>query len=116
MRAPTRGKRRTPHIGKARLAVMIEEATADAYGESEQVAGWCAVIEDRLAMPLETKVLGVPVLVERIDLDESEHIVAICRRGRQRQSIPILDLPMPTPSPDGASWIEAYRVWRRGNR
>jgi hypothetical protein len=59
-------------------------------------------------------VLGVPVLVERIDLNEAEEIVAICRRGRNRQALPILDLPLPTPSPPGAEWIEAYRRWAHG--
>jgi len=27
------------------------------------------------------------------------------------QAIPILDLPLATPPPDGAGWIEAYRRW-----
>jgi hypothetical protein len=101
-------------IGKARLAEMIEEATVDAYGESEHAVGWCTVIDNHLAMPFETKVLGVCVIVERIDLDRSEHIVAICRRGRERQSIPVLDLPLPRPAPAGVEWIEAYRRWRAG--
>jgi hypothetical protein len=115
MSATTRKKRRTPRIGKAKLAEMIEEATVDAYGESDQATGWYTAIEGHLATPFETEVLGVPVLVERVDLDESEHIVAICRRGRNRQSIPILDLLLPTPAPEGADWIEAYRLWRRGD-
>lgn len=91
---------------------MIEEATVDAYNESEQVTGWLTVIEDNLALPFETKVLGVPVIVERVDLDGEDQIVAICRRGRLRQSLSILDLPLPRPRPDGADWIEAYRRWR----
>ena len=56
-------------------------------------------------------VLGVPVTVERFDLSHNEQIVAVCTRGRSRQSLPILDLPLPTPPPDGAEWIEAYRRW-----
>ena len=68
--------------------------------------------EENLAVPFETKVLGVPITVERVDLDGSEQIVAICRRGRERQSLPIIDLLLPTPLPDGAEWIEAYRHWR----
>ncbi len=85
---------------------MVEEATVDACGESEQVTGWFTMIEDNLDMPFETTVLGVPVTVERVDLDRSEEIVAVCRRGRGRQSIPIVDLP------DGAEWVEAYCLWR----
>jgi len=91
---------------------MIEEATVDCYNESEQVTGWLTMIDENLAVPFETTVLGVAVTVERVDLDRSEHIVAVCSRGRDRQSIPILDLPLPTPPPDGAEWLEAYRQWR----
>jgi hypothetical protein len=69
------------------------------------------LIEDNLAVPFEAMVLGVPVTVERIELNRSEQIVAVCRRDCERQSLPILDLPLPTPPPGGAEWIEAYRQW-----
>ncbi len=91
---------------------MIEQATVDAYDESEQITGWFTMIEENMAVPFETMVLGVSVTVERIDLNRSEQIVAVCRRGRDRQALPILDLPLPAPPPDGAEWIEAYRKWR----
>jgi hypothetical protein len=81
---------------------MIEQATVDAYGESEQAEGWLTVIEENLAVPFETTVVGVPVIVQRVDLDRSEQIVAVCKRGRAKQSLSILDLPLPTPPPDGA--------------
>jgi hypothetical protein len=58
-------------------------------------------------------VLGLPVTVERIELNKDEQIVAVCRRV-DRQSLPILDLPLPTPPPEGADWIEAYRRWLGG--
>ncbi len=69
------------------------------------------MIGDNLAVPFETTVLGVLVIVERIDVTRSDQIIAVCRRGRNRQSVPILDLPLPKPLPDGAEWIEAYRRW-----
>ena len=72
------------------------------------------MIEDHLALPFDTEVLGVPVTVERIDLTEADEVVAICRRGRTRQRIAVLDLPLPIPPPDGAEWVEAYRYWARG--
>ena len=72
------------------------------------------MIDDRLALPFDTEVLGMPVPVERIDLTEADEVVAICRRGRTRQRIAVLDLPLPNPLPDGAEWIEAYRHWARG--
>ncbi len=107
-------KTRGPRISKARLEEMIAEATVDAYGESEQITGWFTVIDENLDLPFETTVLGVPVIVERVDLDRRDQIVVLCRRGRDRQALSILDLSLPTPPPAGAEWIEAYRRWRRG--
>jgi Calcium binding len=93
------------------LAAMIEEAMVDCYNESEQITSWFTMIEDNLEVPFEITVLGVQVTVERVDLSESEQIVAICRRGDDRQSLHILDLRLPTPPPRGAEWIQAYRRW-----
>lgn len=101
-------------IAAAELDELIEEATVDCYNESEQRTGFYTMLEENLGLPFETDVLGVPVTVERIDLTRAEEIVAICRRGRARQAIPILDLPLPVPAPRGAEWIEAYRRWVRG--
>lgn len=98
-------------IGKARLAAMIEEATADAYGEAEEAVGWYTVIEENLALPFESTVLGVAVKVAGLDILRDNTIVAVCTRGRTRQSVPMLDLALPSPRPAGAEWIEAYRKW-----
>lgn len=106
------GRRHQPST--ARLEAMIEEATVDAYGESEQRTGFYTMMEDGLALPFETQVLGVEVTVERIDLTSADEIVAVCTRGHARQAIPILELPLPVPPPAGAGWIEAYRRWARG--
>jgi hypothetical protein len=103
-------------LGKARLEELVEEAIVDAYGESEQRVGFLTMLEDSLAVPFTTDILGTPVRVERVDLNDADEIVAICRRGRQRQLIPILNLPLPSPPPIGWEWIEAYRHWVRGGR
>jgi hypothetical protein len=99
---------------RADLERLAEEASVDAYNESEQRCGLFTMIEDHLALPFDTEVLGVPVTVERIDLTEADEVVAICRRGRTPQRIEVLDLPLPSSRPDGAEWIEAYRYWARG--
>lgn len=105
---------RSMNLSAAKLQRMIEEATVDAYNESEQRVGFQTLIDENLAMPFVTQILGVEVSVERIDLSAADAIVAICRRGRIRQAIPILELPLPKPVPRGAEWIEAYRRWMRG--
>jgi hypothetical protein len=97
----------------ADLDRLIEEAIVDAYGESEQTIGFFTMLENHLAMPFATNVLETDVIVERLDLTDDERIVAVCRRGRSRLRIGILDLPIPNPSPGGAEWIEAYRRWSR---
>ncbi len=97
-----------------RLEELIAEATVDAYGDAEQRGGLYTMIEDHLALPFVTEVLGVAVTVERIALTPSNGIVSICRRGKTRQEIALLDLPLPAPPPAGAEWIEAYRFWAQG--
>lgn len=107
-----RTARRPP--SKRRLRALVEEAIVDAYSESEQRTGLFTMIDGHLALPFDTEVLGVTVSVQRIDLTTADEIVAICRRGGKRQSIPILDLPLQKPPPAGAEWIEAYRLWSKG--
>jgi hypothetical protein len=94
---------------------MVEEATVDAYNESEQVTGFYTMMEDHLALPFGTQVLGVEVSVDGIDVTDDDVIVVFCSRGRFRQVIPLLDLPLPESPPEGAEWIEAYRLWATGS-
>jgi hypothetical protein len=105
-----------PPLRQRRLDELVEEAIIDAYGESEQLVGFLCMLQEHLAVPFLTEILGTPARVERVDLNEADEIVAICRRGQQRQKIPILDLPLPSPPPDGWEWIAAYRHWVRGGR
>ena len=44
-------------ISKAKLDELIEEATIDAYGDSEQRVGFYTMIEENLALPFETRCL-----------------------------------------------------------
>jgi len=98
-------------MSKRRLAALVEEATVDCYNESEAVVGFFTMIEDHLRVPFTTVVLGVDVEVTGVELTQREEIVAVCARGKQRQRIPVCDLPLPSPPPLGAEWIEAYRHW-----
>jgi hypothetical protein len=93
----------------AAIEAMIEEATVDAYGDDEQLTGLFTMIEDHLAVPFATA-SGVEVNVRKVELT-ADSIDGVCTRGRHRQRIDLLDLPLPTPAPDGAGWIDAYRHW-----
>jgi hypothetical protein len=95
-------------LSKAELSELVEQAVVDAHDDDEQMTGFYTMIEDSLALPFTTTVLGVEANVEGIDLTDSG-IVAICSRGAHRQAISILDLPLPVPPPRGSEWIAAYR-------
>jgi hypothetical protein len=99
---------------EAKLDKLIEQATVDAYDQTEQMVGFLTMLQEHLDMPFKTEVLGVEVAVEQINLTDDNHIVAVCRRNKSRQTIPILDLSLPSPPPKGAEWIDAYRRWARG--
>lgn len=99
---------------REQLASLLEDAIVDAHGDSEQCIGFYTMLDEHLALPFQTRILGVLVTVQRIDVSDEDEIVAICRRGTHKQVIPLLHLPLPTPKPAGAEWIEAYRYWARG--
>lgn len=106
-------RRQALGLTRAKLEAMIGEAIVDAYTDDEERVGIQTVVQDAIEVPFDTSVLGVRVRVEKID-DLGDGLVAICRHGREEQAIPILDLPLQTPLPKGAEWIEAYRLWAGG--
>lgn len=112
-------KRRQPSGGagpeaRARLVALIEEATVDAYDESEQAVGLYTMICESLTLPFKTKVLGREVSVVEIELGDDDRILAVCEAEGARQRIGLLDLTLPAKRPAGAEWIDAYRLWCRG--
>ena len=109
-----RTRKRATRARSLHLDRLIAEAMVDCYNESEEVTGIFTMLEENLAVPFITKLLGVEVTVERVDLNDADEIVAICRRGREKQRISVLDLPLPKPTPSGAEWIDAYRRWAGG--
>jgi hypothetical protein len=91
---------------------LIADATIDAYDTSEQLMGFFNMIEEHLAVPFTTTILGLAVTVEGVMYDESR-FVAECVRGEHRQAIDLRDLPIPSPPPTGSQWIAAYCRWAR---
>jgi hypothetical protein len=99
----------------AQLDELIEEAIVDCYDEEEQASGFFAVIEDNLALPFTTRILGVDASVAAVELDNDGRIKALCERSGEQQRIDLVDLPLPSPLPSGAEWIAAYRRWMGGD-
>ena len=106
-------RRNADRPSTAHLDKLIEEATVDCYNESEEITGIFTMLEENLAVPFAMTLLGVDVTVERVDLNDADEIVAVCRRGREKLRVPVIDLPLPEPKPKGAEWIDAYRRWAR---
>ena len=98
----------------AQLDELIEEATVDCYDEEEQASGFFAVIDDNLALPFTTRILGVDASVAAVEMDDDGRIKAVCERSGEQQRIDLIDLPLPSPPPSGAEWIAAYRRWVEG--
>lgn len=93
------------------LDALIAEATVDCYNDDEQLTGLFTMLDEHVAVPFGTTVLGAPVTVEDMLLTADGRIVARCVRDGAEQWISLLDLPWPDPRPDGAEWVEAYRHW-----
>jgi hypothetical protein len=108
---PRRRAGQPPKIAKSNLEALIEEAVVDAYGDEERRMSFFTMLEDNIAVPFETEVLGVQVEVTAIALNDAQEIVAVCSRGQHTQRIPLVDLPLPSPPPEGFAWIEAYRLF-----
>jgi hypothetical protein len=98
----------------AQLDKLIEEAIVDCYDEEEQASGFFTMIEDNLALPFVTRILGVEVSVVAVKMDDDGGLKAVCEHGALQQRIGLTDLPLPSQPPSGAEWIAAYRRWVQG--
>ena len=84
-------------LSQERLEELIEEATVDAYGESEQTGGFYTMMDDNLRLPFTTQILGVEVTVESIDMTDDDDIdyraaaaLAAARGRRVDRGVPVL--------------------------
>ena len=61
------------------------------------------MIQENLAVPFQTMVLGVNVVVEHVDVEQCDQIVAICSaQGDSGRRLSVREAPLPDPLPDGA--------------
>src|SRR6266567_731951 len=88
-------------LSARKLDKMIEEATVDCYDELEQAGGFYTMIEDHLAVPFATELLGVEVSVVGVEMDDNGSLKAVCERNVKRQLIGLIDLELPKSPPSG---------------
>jgi hypothetical protein len=98
-------------MDRSELEALVSEALVDAYGPDEELIAWSSVLEDALAVPFTTKVLGLTVTVTGLELPDHVGVRAVCVAAGHRQRIALTDLPLPEPPPVGAEWVAAYRWW-----
>ena len=102
-------------LSDVQLAALVEEAVVDCYDEWEQVTGLFNMIDENLQLPFETIILGMPVQVVSIDIrDHDNSIIAVCKRGRERQAISLLDLPFRLLLRKGRSGSRRIGIGRAG--
>jgi hypothetical protein len=53
---------------RAELDALIEEATVDAYNDHEQITGLFTMLDEHLAVPFDTELLGITVTVKNRSL------------------------------------------------
>src|SRR5215831_8682956 len=87
------------------LDKLIEEATVDCYNEEEQATGFFTMIEENLALPFATRVLGVEASVVAVEMDDDGGLEAVCERGGERQRIGLTNLPLPSPPPSAPNGL-----------
>jgi hypothetical protein len=80
---------------RAELDALIEEATVDAYNDHEQITGLFTMLDEHLAVPFDTELLGIIVTVKKLDLTVEHEIVAICHRNGDKQAIRSLTCRFP---------------------
>jgi transcriptional regulator with XRE-family HTH domain len=72
---------------RQKLDALIEEAIADCHDDEEAVMGFHAVIEENLELPFTTGILGIPVTITNIALNNADELVAVCeRKGRDSRA------------------------------
>ena len=104
-------RKATPRFPKARLDALIEQATTDAYGDGEQIAGFLASLQDELKTPFTVRLFGLDVEVVGVEDGYRDDVVAMCRNRQGALRVPVLELPVPDPLPEGWEWVEAFRKW-----
>jgi hypothetical protein len=95
------------------LDKMIEEITVDAYDDDKQLCAFRQAFEDKVQMPADSFVIGVPVSVISIDYDGNARcgLTAKCHReDGSVHTVAVSELEFPQTS-EGARHVAAYRKW-----
>ena len=100
-------------ISRKRIDELIEEATVDCYGETEEHTGLLTMIEDNVVCPFRARVIGEEIEVIALEWPESGYgLMAVCERKGKKYRLDITSLEWVKPLPEGIEWVAAYLAWR----
>ena len=100
-------------INRKRIDELIDEATVDCYGESEEHTGLLTMTQDNVVCPFRAKVIGEEIEVIALEWPDSGYgMMAVCERKGKKYRVDITSLEGVKPLPEGFEWIAAYLAWR----
>lgn len=93
----------------ASLDGWLARRLADRYDRADRLTGLLTMLEQQVRLPFPTRVLGMSVVVDGLELTGSAQLVAVVRRGQHELRIGLDQLPLPDPAPAGVPMIAASR-------
>ncbi len=105
----------TASLNQQKVQAALEEATVDAYDDSEQHTGLLTMIKEELAFPFPARVLGEAVSVVGMELPEDDGfgLDLVCERNGKRHRIEARSVALVAPLPKGHLFLAAYLAWKR---
>ena len=95
---------------KRELEKIAHEATTDCYNEYEQIAGWCAYLEDKIDLPCKCKVGQKEGLLTNFDTNkDSSSLLAVVKIDMNEYKVAaetVLILNKKT-----SKYLEAFKNW-----
>mgnify|MGYP001573433668 FL=1 len=91
---------------------IIDEATADCYGEHEQIAGWVCVLEENISLPYKCLIGREQAMLYKIERDNhTNFILGYIKLGKIKMRIPIEDIVVE--DLNMMEYINAYKYWKK---
>ncbi len=89
---------------------IAEEATTDAYDESEQIVGWECVLDENINTPCDCKIGKQDAMLEKISTDDKAgSVIGIVRLNKTKLRVLLQDIILEDPK--AMQYINAYKYW-----
>ena len=97
-------------IIKRELEKIVDVVTTDCYNEYEQIAGWCAYLEDKIKLPCKCKVGQTDGLLISFDTNkDGSALLAVVNVDLNEYKI--ADETVSILDKETSKYLEAFREW-----